>query len=403
MISALTAVFGFACACPLLLITGINFRLTDLGNMVALCVVSGAAVLHGKLLRLAYLYGFLLLLTLGWILEEFLNAAYLPAERSAAMILVRWVMAIPTAYLMSILSRSNLTRYSLFSGMLFGFTTLFFLLLYDYGMFEVTGHPGFDRDPSEIYYANSEFRASGILGHPNPAAIACCFVLPVVIGMIDELRFPAWAAVPTALVVGAVFFVTETRSALIASFVLLGYWLAVTRPAVLFTFAVVAAALGLFLYVSVHGPSSSSESLSMIVNRFTDLTAAEDNAEGRAGTVMDSLALIASHPFGMGSAYEPALNALTGLNATHNGFLQLALLSGLPLALLVLIGLLKAGCGIFGSSRRVENWMATYTIIVSLFEAVYFIPFVPICVIWLIGCLLDSVRRPAPLLTRDKA
>ena len=388
MSRVLSGILGFACACPLLLVTGINFRLIDLANLASACVVAGTMALHGRLTRLAYLYGFLVLLTLGWVWAEFSSAAYLPTERSATMILVRWVLAIPTAYLISNISQSN-ARHSLFTGILSGIVTIFLLLLYDYWTFEVTGRPAFEHDPSDIFFSYSEFRASGIMGHPNEAAIACCLALPVVIGMIDELRFPAWAAVPVALMVAAVFMVTETRSALIASLILLGCWLAITRPSVLYISITIIATMALLLHLSASAPDASSGTLAMIVRRFTDLSAAEDNAEGRLGTVLGSFGLIASHPFGMGSAYVPALNALTGLNATHNGFLQLALLGGLPIALFVLAGLLKVGCGVFWSGRRVESWMAAYIVVVSLFEEIYFLPTIPIFVIWLLGCLCD--------------
>lgn len=385
-------IFGFACCCPIILVSGLNMRLTDAAGCVAVGVAIAGVVLTGRVNRQFYFYLGMSLLTLAWISVETLNATYLPNDRSAAMILVRWLLAMPTAYLFSRFADDPRTRKTLFVGVMLGLLTDTALLGYDDWVYSIIRKPAFE--PEIPFFVNDTYRASGILGHPNAAAIASCFIVPFLFGTAEEYGWKRRVLLIAAAVAGFVFYVTQTRSALMGSAALLVVWWSTTRPnqAVAGLLMLAVAVVALSSMGSPQDPSANF--LSMIVDRFTDPEGLNDNAAGRMDTVINAMELVVTHPFGMGSAYAPALDARTGFEATHNAFLQLALLGGLPLAVIVTSVLIVGASRIFNGNRRTEHWVAAYLVVVCMFETVFFISFVSTLIMWIMSDVLRSWTAP---------
>lgn len=387
--AALSAAFGFACACPLLLGAGANVRLNDVAAVLAAALAGASLFGAGRLDRSAPFYLAVGVLTLGWIWAEIHYTSYMPGHPPAAMLLVRWIVAVPSAYVFSVLSADPATRKPLMCGLILGLLADTALLGYDYAVFQATGHPAFQQDPTQVFYVYRDYRAGGILGHPNGAAIASTFAVPFLIGAAEEFRWGWVAGALAAAVAVLVFLMTQTRSAMIAAAVLLLVWRLTARPGQTVAACLAAASLlTVFLALDPTSPGGAGEGgFAGALRRFTDQESVGENTSGRLETMLNALGLAVEHPFGLGSAYAPALGARAGYEATHNALLQLALLGGLPLTFFITAVLVAGASRVLRRGRTIENWAALYFLIVAMFEAIFFSPFVSLFVLWLAGRL----------------
>jgi hypothetical protein len=382
------ALVGLATLFPARLIGGVNFRSNDL--VAALLV--GAAAYHvlgdKREWRVPAIFVALALLTLGWLGAELNYRAYLPWTPSAAMILARWIVAIPAAFYLALLSQEVAFRRFFVAGAILGCLLTAGSLAFDFWTFQHTGAPAFPVDGSEPSFVNGDFRAGGIIGMANGAAIASLFVIPLLISAAEEF---GWRRIPVAgiPVLAVVFYTTQTRSASIAAAFLLLVWGLMRRPVLVLIGVAWLAILGGLLYAidpnTLLPSGGGSDLITMVAARFNDDQATQNNAGERSSTTRSSLDLALHHPFGMGSTYEAPLDEATGFAATHNGLLQLALLGGIPLALLVTAQLVIAALGLRAPPRPTHEWLALYVLIVSMFESTYYIPFFSTIVLWIVA------------------
>ena len=121
------------------------------------------------------------------------------------------------------------------------------------------------------------------------------------------------------------------------------------------------------------------------------------NAADRWWTIATSLDLIMQNPLGMGSAYVAPLETATGTSATHNAYLELALMGGVPLMVLVVLRLVKAAARLFTPWRPVEAWLAAYFLGIFAFETYFLLNTVQVMTLWLVISPLRSFgKRTAP-------
>jgi O-antigen ligase len=125
------------------------------------------------------------------------------------------------------------------------------------------------------------------------------------------------------------------------------------------------------------------DALNIITDRFAGGSEMSENAGERADTMMTAIGLIVEHPFGMGAAYTYEMEAKVGLEATHNAFLQLTLLGGLPLSLAITLLLVASAKGVLHRDARLESWLAAYLCMVFFFETAFFISSIPALTLWL--------------------
>jgi O-antigen ligase len=191
-----------------------------------------------------------------------------------------------------------------------------------------------------------------------------------------------------ALIAG-VFYLTKSRGPLIVSAALVAYWLwsearGLRLPLVL---AGVAAGLG----VVAAGGMGSVLGDGVLLDRFLDFDAISLNAGDRWWTVATSLDLILRNPWGMGSAYVDPLETATGTTATHNAYLELALMGGVPLLVLVVVRLVKTAAHLFTPWRPVEAWLAAYLLGIFLFESYFLQVSIQLTTLWLVISPLRSL------------
>lgn len=382
--------FGFACACPVLVVSGVNLRLSDVACLAAAAVLAASLALRPSLHRSAATLGLVLVFSFSWIAAEAYYPSFMDNDPASAMILVRWLLAFPAAYWLCVITDDPGLRPPVMLGLILGWLVDTALLAYDYYAFGATGHPTFGATSSHIFWVGGAYRAIGVFGHPNGAAIASLYVVPFLIGFASQHGRGVLAGTLGWIATGTVFYVTRSRGATMAAVGLLGWWMVANHPRqVLATAAALALALAAAAAVwpgLLHAVLGNDE-FGQLLSRFSDAGGIEENSEGRIETAIGSLQLAFTHPLGMGSSYPPALEALTGFAATHNALLQLAILGGLPLCLLC-IGLLLAGARhALGRDAQTEDRVALYMLLVSLFEAHLYNPMTPIILLWLAGRL----------------
>lgn len=399
----IAAVVGFGTMCPWRLLDTINLRSNDVVAVLLACAAAAAFLSSSRRdrpMHIAYLA--IALMTVGWIGADRTFGAYMPQDMAATMLMVRWIVAIVAAFYLAILCEHTTFRKYLIAGFIVGCLATTALAIFDFTTYQLTGQPAFLPEETDITYVNGDYRAIGILAHPNGEAIGSLFIVPFLIGMAEEfgMRRLAFVLAPAATCV--VFYITQTRGAAIASAVLLLVWGLKRRFALVITGLAGAAVLGGVLLVanpaSMMLSADGRNPLTEVVNRFNDASALDDNAADRVETTVASMQLAWSHPFGMGSTYETSLDEVTGFTATHNAWLQLALMGGLPL--MAIVACIVGGAAIktvFLPRYQTHEWVALYIVFVSMFEAAYYIPFFSMMVLWVVArALMPKPTQGAP-------
>ena len=162
----IATVLGFGSLCPTRLVADFGFRLNDLVAVLIVCAAVAAVVsAPDKRHRGVHIaYAALALLTIGWIGAEINFRNYLAVDPAAAMILVRWIVAIPAAFYLAILAQDTVFRKHLIGGAIFGCIVSSALLVFDFLSFQTTGRPAFESDLGALQGTSdsySEWRLSG--------------------------------------------------------------------------------------------------------------------------------------------------------------------------------------------------------------------------------------------------
>ena len=128
----------------------------------------------------------------------------------------------------------------------------------------------------------------------------------------------------------------------------------------------------------------------VLADRFLDSYGISINAGDRWWTIVTSLDLVSRNPLGMGSAYVQPLDIATGTNATHNAYLELALMGGVALTVLVTIRLVRTAVLLFSPRRPVEAWLAAYLLGIFAFENYFLQLNLQVITLWLVISPLRS-------------
>jgi hypothetical protein len=394
------ACIGFAMMFPVRLVEGANVRLPDVAAALLACGAVAALALRGPRVRsIHWSYFAIALLTFGWIGTDLTFRSYLPFNQSVSMILVRWLVALPSAYYAAVLAQDRAFRKWLVLGVVVGCLATNALTLSDLMTYRLTGQPQF------LLQENSglikgDYRACGILDGANGAAIAGLFLVPFLIGAAEEFacyRLALAVSVPTICVV---FYATQSRGPTLVSVGLLLLWGLMRRPKLLLQPVAVVILLGGLVAIAdpvAHLPGSADDGLlGVITSRFGNDTAMQGDVSDRTDTTITSLQLAFDHPFGMGSTYEAPLEQATGFTATHNALTQLALMAGLPLSGLIIVMLAGGALRVFTARCRPQHWVGLYILLVSMFESAFYIPFFSFVVLWVIARTTLEAPGDAP-------
>ncbi|MFZ5783490.1 MAG: O-antigen ligase family protein [Pseudomonadota bacterium] len=388
---------GVAVACPAV-IPGVGDgngpRTTDLLGLFS------AGWLALAMLRLPELHraivGVLLVwaMTLPWIFIEIWSLGG-TSDAPVQRLLLRWVLAGFSAYLIAVVADTPALRPRLLYGLMAGVLLSSLTLVHDDLTFSPEDVP-IDQLVTLAIYNGKDiydfvYRASGIFGHPNGAAGCVLLGVPLLIGAIQEGRAPRWSIAIALMLMAGTFYLTKSRGPLLVSAVLVGSWLWIeARGARLpLLLAGVAGVLGM---VAVGGVAAGG---GVLLNRFLDLNAISVNAGDRWWTIATSLDFMVRNPLGMASGYVAPLETATGTSATHSAYLELGLMGGIPLLAFVAVRLGRTAARLLGPWRPVEAWLACYLLGIFLFESYFLQVGIQLLTLWLVVSPLQRGREPS--------
>lgn len=359
-------------------------RTTDLLSLVCAGLLVLGVLRSAPLHRV--IYGVLLVwaLTVPWAFMEIYALSGAP-DPPVQRLLIRWILCGCSAYVVAVLAESPVLRPQFLYGLLIGVVLSSLTLLHDFLTFSPEDLP--IEHLVNIAISNGKdihdfvYRASGIFGHSNGAAGCVLVGVPLLIGIIQEGRAPRWSIVIALALMGAVFYLTKSRGSLTVSAALVAYWFwSQTRGVRL---PLMLAGVMVVLGVLAAG-GLADRGGNVLIERFLDTNSISANAGDRWWTVATSFELIMQNPLGMGSAYVEPLDTATGTSATHNAYLELALMAGLPLTVFVVVRLVKAAAGLFTPWRPVEAWLAAYLLGIFAFESYFLQTSVQLMTLWLV-------------------
>ena len=386
--SMLAGLLGFVLLFSPYLIPGRDTapRLTDLIGGI-LWILVPALLLTGHRLHRARSLRLLLVvwLVLAWVLRDAFLYGINPEVAQ-----LRWMLAIPCAYLLATLCVDPALRRCIAIGIFCGAVGNLWVVA-----MQAMGHndlmialgltsPRFDHWWVQVSGVDV-VRPVGMWGHPNASAGVIALALPAALGAAEgrrsELR---WLLAGLAVVMLGSALTLTRSSAVVGALVVLA-WIffsrgTVSRPARL-------ALLGAFVIGGiVVGPPGGWE-------RWTSGRNAT-NESGRQLATTAAFQLAVEHPLGIGAEYQVALRESTGgIPATHNAWLYLALLAGLPLTILMLGATLRLAFRL-GGHARLEVWVAITLLGIAMFEEYFRTPIVQILALYLLATDLPRDAQP---------
>ncbi len=242
------------------------------------------------------------------------------------------------------------------------------------------------------HFVGGSQRMPGLHGQHNASATVISLAVPVAMYLYFRGR-TGWPLVAMALVgFLAASHVTSTRGPVVAMVPTLVYAFVASRQVargVLLGTAVLAILLPVIVVVGPPGGWS----------RWRDGAAIAANSGERAASTAGAAELALEHPFGLGQVRgQEALYDRTSSIATHNAFAQAALHWGMPMALVILLGILGSmalGPRGVGRPYLVEGMLACQTAGVFMFEEHLNNPTFMILAMWMMVTAATARRARA--------
>jgi hypothetical protein len=297
---------------------------------------------------------------------------------------IRWCLALPYAYALHRFACNRRTRVALMIGLTVGAgANVIVLAMQTFGLSDTAVQLGFASARwASVWIAESgeaALRPTGMWGHPNATAgvIALCF--PIVCGLVDEQRIRPWWIAAAWLVVFASSVFTFTRSGVIAAGIVFLVWTARALRSGRYVRSKLLLLLIGAVGVIFIGPPSGWW-------RWVGEADVGENLGDRVESMLRAFGLALHNPLGLGAQYRERLAALTssGIGATHNAWLYLSLVAGLPLALWILHGTVRRLTALVHFSV-VETWLALGLMTLSFFEEFFRVPVFPVIALWLLA------------------
>lgn len=357
-----------------------GLRTSEIISLLAIFGIIFGSVFGHKLHRSAVPLAMAFALSAVWIIIEISNVSLGLGSSRARMILVRWILSLPCAYWLGVGMTSTRHRRTLALGIVAGTLLSFGTVYYDQMTFDPSSSVAVGEGHQPVW-VNGQYRASGIFSHPNAAAGVVLLAVPFIIGLIEERRLRRICVALPIVLTASVFSLTMTRGpTLVAVCIIVAHLL---RGSVRHKLAalLVGGVLAAFAWSGMEAHPLGAEPL---MQRMTDVSNIEGGARVRSMTTITSIEIAITHPFGVGSRYEQLLEEATGYTATHNGYVQLALLGGFPLMLFVAASLFGHGNPMYRNTHKIEAWTALYIAGALMFENQFFISTFSVLTLWLL-------------------
>ena len=311
------------------------------------------------------------------------HATLFLGEDPAGMIkFSRWVIAIAWGGVLARLSAERDTRAILFRGMLVGaLACTGVVAMQATGLFELTQRIGLaPQDSRNDVVFREIWRVPGMEVNVNASAAVISLGAPIALGLLDEGILAKWKALAA---IGGAFLgaaLTLNRSSVLVIAVVGLVWMFLSSGKKVSGTARAFALSIVVIFVIYVGPPGGWERWQEL-----DRLQSSGNLEVRTQTASSALKLAFENPLGLGRSYQDILlvEAEVGSDATHNAFLTLALLSGLPIALLIFGKYIWYGLSLFRFST-VEQWLALQMTGLFFFEEFFGAQTFVILTVWLL-------------------
>jgi hypothetical protein len=353
---------------------GNSFRPTDvLGVLLMLWLPSALVLDRRRNTGVAIRLGLAGALAIPWLLSEIHVVGV-----TGSGIALRWMLAIPLAYLLWRVAHDPATRRALWLGLAWGAAASVGVLLVQHlHHIPLTQRLHLALQGVGAFRQGTHLRPPGMYGHPNASAAVASLAIPAVLGLIDERLLSARWAVFGFLVAFAATAMTLTRSTAGVCLVVLALWMLRSGVPLDRRIRRLAIGIGLLAAILILGPPGGAF-------RWTH-QGLSTNAQARILTTTTSFHLALTHPFGFGATYGNEIAPSTGgFLVAHDAFLQLALLAGLALAALVFALMVARAARLFFESKP-ENWLALQLIGLFLFEDHFSNPVFIVLTVWLLA------------------
>lgn len=313
-------------------------------------------------------------------------------DRSTIAQGARWILAVPWAVILWSMLQAEPGRTRFIKGLAVGCVfNVFVIVAQQYGMDAPLQRLGFSSFGVRLVWVGEQLRMPGLHGGPTASAAVISLVAPATLWIyLRDRGNILWPAVGFATA-GIALHLTASRSPLVMLVLttLITLTLTFHRRRALLLWAIVLGLCGPVL--TVYGPPGGWV-------RWTDTSDAALNVSDRLLSNEGAVELVMAHPLGMGvDDGHRALYEDTGIQATHNAWLQAALIFGLPMALVLALGMGVALARLRYGWKSDAFWPALVAVHLTglfLFEEHLNNPTFVILATWLVVCATASARAP---------
>jgi hypothetical protein len=314
-------------------------RATDLGGVVlGAWVILRLARGRIKPLSLAIL-GVIAITPVIWMFFSVLNG-----DSRTGVLTARWLLGLPWAAALLLMAEAEDRLDSFAWGLLVGgLVNVLVIVLQWLGFESILQMVGLSSSGANYtQFVSHQVRIPGLHGHHNASSSVTSLMVPA--GFFLYFRGRINLAALLACMVGFLLclHLTSTRSPLLVMVSTIVFASVLARRMRLSIVLGLVVLVFLVPLVAVYGPPGGWA-------RWKNTEALVSNASERQDSGLGALELSLDHPLGLGVAQgQIKLVERTGIRAAHNAFLQAALVWGLPLGLLLLVGLVSTVLAGFG-------------------------------------------------------
>ncbi len=360
-------------------------RTTDLGGLLLGCWVLVRLAKGRQKAQPLVVVGVVSLIPILWMFFSLLGN-----DSATTVLTARWLLAMPWALALIFLMETDQRQEMFAWGLLIGcLLNVLVILLQKSGFQSMLQMVGLSSSGANYRkFVSHQVRIPGLHGHHNASSSVTSLLVPVGFYLYYRHKLKLYYLLLSLFGLLIAIHLTSTRSPIVVAVFTVIFVSALARK---FRQSILIGVVLLSLLVPliiVYGPPGGWA-------RWNNTEALVSNAGERGTSGLGAMELCVENPLGMGViAGRIELAGKTGIRATHNAFIQAALVWGLPFGILVSVGLILAvfrGLGGIESSFFLPGLLAFHVTGLFLFEEHLNNPTFIILAAWLIS--LAFVRK----------
>lgn len=324
------------------------------------------------------------LVWLGWGVLE----GQMPTVSQSA----RWILALPWAMALLLVTRSREARVRLVWGLIVGnLLGVAVVLMQFVGLEGVLQRVGLSAsDAAFHHYVYHQVRIPGMHVHPNASSAVTSLLAPSAMYLYLRHHGRFWLPVVCLLGMMLAMHLTSTRSPLVVTVPVVLLAMVVARNPARALPLFVSLSVGGVLFLAVFGPPGGAA-------RWGDMLALQANAGERVISNQAAIEVMLHHPLGLGVVGgKTAMVEACAIEATHNAFLQAGVFFGTPLAAMLLVAMVVHAWRMVVDARGAGLWLGLLSVQTAglfMFEEHLTNPSFVIIALWLLAAAVDG-RQP---------